>query len=397
MPLKLQKQTYLLITFGIILTPLMTLEEVFSLYAGTITSQTNVLSSIYIKGIKDVLLVILLGIGSTAYIIFREKMSLTIIIYFLLTFNLVLFSAAFSIQNSYLLTASGLRWAIPLLLPFFLYPLINSEVIYKISRALLIVFVLHFILQLLQLFFLKGWYGSTFFGLSARNPGIFLIPNTAAFFTITVFFVNVYLIETSKKLRRLLIITTFISVVLTASGTGFVVWILLYIIFYLNKGFYLLVPIVFLSTVPIIFYVMNFVFSRGEEYVTKSGGTRIGLFLEELNNAALISSQFGYGTNTAVLLGEGKILDSTLASVTSNLGLIALIIFLSIVFLLGTYSIIIKSKNLLGFIIVLILFSASTIITEAYPMNLILATLVAYSLKTGELLKIKKVYFYKGV
>lgn len=396
MTLKLQKQTYLLIAFGIILTPLMTFEEVLSLYTGTITSQTNVLSSTYVKGIKDVLFIILLCIGSAAFI-FRKKMSMPIIFYFLLTFNLVLFSVVFSVENSYLLTASGLRWAIPLLLPFFLYPVVDSEVIYKMSRALLVVFALHFILQLLQLFFLKDWYGNTFFGLSARNPGVFLIPNTAAFFTITVFFVNVFLIETSKRLGKLLILTTLLSVLLTASGTGFVVWILLYIIFHLNKGLYLLVPLVLSFTVPIIFYFMTFVFSRGEKYITKSGGGRLEVFLDELNSTGLISSKFGYGTNTAVLLGEGRIMDSTLASVTSNLGLVALMIFLSIIFLVGVHSIIIKSKNLLGFILILVLFSATTIITEAYPMNLILATLVAYFVKTGELFKIKKAYFYKTV
>lgn len=381
MTINLQKLAFWLIVVGIYLTPILSLQELLSLFTGNLTSQTTALSSVYVKGLKDVLLILLLFIGLLNFVLFHKKINRKVTFIFLLISGSVAISTFFSINNSYIFTFSGLRWAVPVLLPFFIFPLIDLRTINKIAKALLLIFALHFLLQIVQLFFLGGWFGRNFLGLSARNPGLFLIPNTAAFFTISVFFVNIFLTEMKKNHKRLLIITSLLSVLLTASGTGFVVWIVLFIIMYLNKGLFSATPLILLFSIPIVFYAMTFALQRGDEYLAVSGGTRLDIFLGALANAGFISSQFGFGTNTAILLGEGIITDSMFASVTINLGIFGLLVFVFLLISFGIKALYEKSRHYLAFVIIMALFSATTIVTEAYPMNMTLAVVAAYYLR----------------
>jgi hypothetical protein len=93
-----------------------------------------------------------------------------------------------------------------------------------------------------------------------------------------------------------------------------------------------------------------------------------------LNSASLISSDFGKFTNAYVLLRvSGDIMDSTFAALLGNHGLLPTVILVSILIFLFIYSLINLNKSKISLLIIILSFSSTTIIFEAYPMNLLLA------------------------
>jgi hypothetical protein len=101
-----------------------------------------------------------------------------------------------------------------------------------------------------------------------------------------------------------------------------------------------------------------------------------------LNSASLISSDFGKFTNAYVLLrGSGDIMDSTFAALLGNHGLLPVVILVSILIFLFIYSLINLSKSKISLLIIILSFSSTTIIFEAYPMNLLLAMIFPSTFK----------------
>jgi hypothetical protein len=385
-----RKAIPVLILVGIIITPLLSFQEVLSFIQGFLASQTEVLTSIYIKSLKDILLFSLLILGSVGQLFYRKKMNNIGVMILFLLISFIVLSLLCSINNSALTHLAGFRWALPLFLPFFIYPFIDEVTIRKLGKLLNVLFVIHIGLQLMQLFFAGSWFGYNALGLSSRNPGFFLIPSTGGFFTICVFYVNTYLIRQTVRVRFYLIFWTFISAVLTGSGTALVVWTILFLILVMNKGLISLAPLFIVCLTPFYLIIFDVLLSRPTNYIEKSGGDRINIFVNTFIDSGWISTSFGKGTNTAVLLGNGRILDSMYTSILFNLGLVAFIIFCLLITWMGIQAIIRKSKTQIGFVLLIALFSATVIITEAYPMNLILVVIGAIYLKNGDLYKIER-------
>ena len=128
---------------------------------------------------------------------------------------------------------------------------------------------------------------------------------------------------------------------------------------------------------------VSFLQTRDANYVEVSGGTRLSIFTKSLVESNLFSSDFGLGTNSAVLLGKGEIMDSTFASLVVNLGYIGLFLILGLIFLFLLYSVVAGYKSLFVFISIYTLFAFTTIIFEVYPVNLLMAVLLVYFMKTG--------------
>jgi hypothetical protein len=134
-----------------------------------------------------------------------------------------------------------------------------------------------------------------------------------------------------------------------------------------------------------------FLNTRDANYISESGGTRLTIFVENFMESSLISTDFGYGTNSAVLLGKGEIMDSTFASLVVNLGYFGFFMILALIFIAILYAGITKDKMLFVFLIVFTLFSFTTIISEVYPVNLIFGVLMVYFLqKDGDLIYLRE-------
>jgi hypothetical protein len=378
-----------IILLAILLTPLFSFYEVLALLTSTVTSQTEALTPIYIKVMKDVFfaLIIMLSI----YKILRRMRANRHIIIFLFLAGIIICNVCLTLINggNYLLVLAGLRWSIPMFLPFFLIGTIDTKFMNKITKVLLPLFVLHFILQIYQLFNMQLWFGTNVFGLAARTPGIFMIPNTAAFFTVLCWFFFYYYGEYTERQKIFFHIGAGISIFLTMSGTGIVVYALLLCILALGRRYLKIVLPFFPIVVVLLLLLVTLVVGRGEDYVQISGGTRVQIFIDELMNANLLTNSFGIGTNTGVLLAEsemnvrgGKIVDSTYASLVANLGLVGLVLVTVSVILWLFSALRANRRDIYSFTIIFGLFGATTIIFEAFPMSLLFAVCFAHYLQS---------------
>lgn len=231
------------------------------------------------------------------------------------------------------------------------------------------------------MFFASSWYGTSAFGLNLRNPGLFLIPNTGAFFSIVSLYTSLFISDFTKKKKFFIILISTISVFLTLSGTGLIVFLCVLFFYFatkeMMKWYLLIVPF----GIIFIYFFVIFLSSRDANYIEQSGGTRLSIFMENFMKSDVVSTNFGFGTNTAVMLGKGEIMDSTFASLIVNLGYFGFFAVVFLFFLLISYSIIFRNKSLFVFFVVFTLFSFTTIISEVYPVNLIMAVLVVYFMR----------------
>lgn len=379
----ISKSINIIILLAFILTPIFTIKESMALIFGGIISQTEIATPIYIKLLKDLMFIMLILFSILG--IFYSKRILKINI-FLILYIIFLLLIAYLFKNDLIIFFSGIRWLIPFMLMLLLIPYITKELIIKISYIGFYLFIFHFSIQLFQLFFAGAWFGLNAFGLSARNPGIFFIPSTSAFFTILILFLNMFYMD-DQKIKRFIFILSPISVFLTASGSGVVVYMVIVLLYLLKKRYMSLLPILGIVLFLIVFLTLEDIVGR-KDFIELSFGVRIMIFLELLQNSDLFSSNFGYATNTGVLIGSFSgvenaafVADSTYASILGNLGLFTFILVMLFIFLSLFLAWLQKDREKLIFILIYFLFSATTIIFEAYPMNLLFSILMAYYLR----------------
>jgi len=369
--LKIKEIIKLIIVFGVLITPLLNSGEVIALLTKDLKSQQVLYTSIYVKILKD--LIMLLYIFSLVLLI-RKLNLINIIITFGL-FIIVMLSIFYTALENDIYIIYGLRWLYPLFILIVGLKCFQDDFLGKeFERSLLFVFFFHLIVQIYQFFSGISWFG-VLGEYSARNPGIFLLPNTAAFFTSTILYYYLFLAKKSIRFKITLILFSMLSVILAGSGTGIIVNFFI-LILYLSNKFIITMSIFALPIATFIFLkILQLVeFLRGEGYVTISGGTRLQIFLDTLKDAQLFSDKFGYFTNVSNLMGiqDTMIADSTYTSLVGNLGLIpfVLIIFLLMFLFFNAY---LKADEVkLAFLSLVGLFSATTIILEAYPMNFLL-------------------------
>lgn len=372
-----------LVLIVIALTPIFSIYESLALIFGGIVDNSRALTPAYIKAIKDIIFVLLATIGFMGIVRKNRvhKYGLLFLLYLLL-----LVVIAFIYRDNLLVFVAGLRWIFPLLLITFLIPYVTREFLAKIANILLGLFFLHFIFQIIQLFFAQGWFGRNALGLSLRNPGVFFIPSTAAFFTMCVLFFTMFH-QHNRMYRRWVFWLSPLSIILTASGTGIGVYPVVMTIYLASKRFFKFLPFVIVVLFSLVGYTIEDITGR-DKVVEGSFATRVEIFLELIGQASFASQNFGYGTNTGVLLANqyglglnAMITDSTYTSIIANLGIPTFVLTLFIVLLFSTVAWLNKDKEKLIFITIFSLFSATTNIVEAFPMNLLFAILTAYYLK----------------
>lgn len=369
-----------LVVLVLLLVPAMNYGEVAALFQGAVVSQVNTYSGA-IKAIKDfyflsafILVIIAAFLGKR----------LGFKVWFSVHFSIFLICVplVFSLENSLVYTASGIRWCLPFVL-MFLYPLIfDIDKLRWFALVLVFLLFLNFTLQVFQVFFAGGWYGE-WSGLNIRNPGVFLIPSTSAIFVCFAFFFVWCSNEFSRKFVVLLFVFSGLSIVLTVSATGVLLFSIICLFFvyeYSRKLFILFVPLV-LSFLLIFYQVLLL---RHTDFLAISGGGRLSILLESLYSSGFLSDQFGVGTNTAVILSEGIIADSFYSSLVINLGWFALSLFVVSLFVMAIFLLFRRRCVEFCFLLLLMVAMCSTVITEVFPVNLIIIMLFSMFVNRSE-------------
>ena len=369
------------IIIGLLITPLLNIGEVYALLIGTLKGQTILHTPIYIKSMKDILMIFLILLFAVKF--FFKKINISFVILVLLFILIVIINITSSVliygNDNFIIY--GLRWIYPLLIFVLGIKLFNEIFLGKsFEKAFILVFLVNFSLQIYQFFRGISWFG-VIGGYSARNPGMFLIPNSGSFFSIIVLYWFMYHSQLNSFVKNFMVFLAVISIVLTLSGTGIPVLAFLVILYLSPRKAVALLPI-FILILP---FMLKFISTiRGDEFVEVSGGTRLEIFLETFGKTNIFAENFGYFTNVSVLLGGGDaIMDSTYASVLGNLGILGLMVVIGILFYLIFMSYLKLDKVKLSFLIIIASFSATTIIFEAYPMNLLLS-LIACKIYLGD-------------
>lgn len=277
-------------------------------------------------------------------------------------------------KHDWLTAALGLRWITPLLIFMLMKDWVRK---YDGFRGVAWVYAGMLIcvgVQIYQLFNMPPVFG-TIFGLSARTPGFFLAPNTASFFGCTcAVFVSVFGRGNFKHKAAGAVIAFAISA-LAQSGTGIVVSAFLLLHVFLARSqaiLFFAVGLAFLWILP----NLDALLSR-DGFTALSGGGRIDRFNEIVSESAFSLNNFGYYTNAANLADSmsqyRKAVDSLIASFIGNFGaLTALVVTIITLFVFQNFKGT-KIENISSTLFVFSVFAFSTIIFEAYPMNIILA------------------------
>lgn len=381
------------ILVGVALTPALNAGEVLALVRGLVRAQEDTYTPLYVKAIKDVCLGIAALLGAAAVVV-RGRTS--VLVYPFLVFVLFLLaSAAYVYRIEPQFAVAGLRWAFPIAVAFLLIGHVDEEFVARLADVVAGVLVVHLVAQLFELFFMSDWFGRNVFGLAGRVPGIFFIPNTAGFFAIVALFLA-HFHGRRPWVRGLVHAVVPISVFLTQSGTGLIVYLLFVGIIVVRRiGLRRAAPL--MVAVPAaavaLFPLLPAITGRGSDYLTLSGGTRIDILRSIVLESDLFPKLFGHATNTAVGLsvnlsrgperGLSVITDSTYASIAGNLGLLGLAAFVLGAMLWTIYLYARPRWELVTFTMIFGLYGATTVVTEAFPMNLVFAVMFALYAERG--------------
>lgn len=367
----------------LIITPIFNLQELLLLMRGELETVSQVAGNYFIKFAKDIGYLSLLLIGADFYL---RRTDYWIASFFFVFFSAVALSFLISVASVGVMVAvSGLRWAVPVLLIAVLQGFPWRSGFERLSGLLFYLGLANFAVQLFELFTMPHWYGTNLLGLPGRVPGFFLLPNTCAFFAVTVYALVAFDPAAGRARRGVATLALFTSVLLTQSGTGIVAFTICAVYRYSNTVSGKLLWYATLLAIPVLVLSLGTLTGRGDDYLVESGGKRLSILRDVVVNSTPVSIEFGKYTNTGNLLlsldspqEEVLATDSTVASVIGNTGWFGAIALLGL-FLRYLY-LFYRSGCRRGIAIMLsyAIFSLTTIVFEAFPMNLILAVALAY-------------------
>jgi hypothetical protein len=349
--------------------PLNNCYEIYAMMNGTLASVSEdssawsiALTPIYIKGIKDIffLLSVLLFIatwiktnrnknkfGSMPFILLN--------VFILIVALTAIYSMSFMPMNIVLMGVRG-YWAVGFVYIGAMYHNIDER---KLYLSIVGVFMLDFLLQVVQ--FITDVGHAVYF--EHRSPGMFIIPATAGAFALLVHYVAIKLNSTAIK------VLSFLSLVMSNSTTGLLIFALYYFYSFRNKikPKFLYYPM-YLTFITAAGYALvshlGQVTGRGEG-ASYSALIRFELFITALTNwTSLIFGQgMGVATSQAVISGYSNsvIADNTYVGIIYNAGIVPSLIMLA--FVLTTYR---YFENKILFLI-FTAYSMTTVIFEINP------------------------------
>lgn len=378
-----------ILVFAVLTFPVSSVGELGELFQGTLADTATVYTSPLLKGFKDVVFVSLI-----LYLAIKTAISGSVSKIKIIWLSAVATMVFPLLAQPYIpYSLFGLRWAMPFILTALMIDFVDRALIDKVGKAVLLMYTLHFVTQLVQVVWMPPFFATTLLGLT-RAPGFFANAGTAALYTVLSIFWAMHHFP-RRMVRSAVLLTAPLSIMLAASGTGVVVAIILYLIFAFRAvdsvgsaviRSYLRLPVILsLIIAPIIVFAFLNEITGREGYVEMSGGNRLDLFLEALTAPIWLSTRFGSATNTAMLatlsgLADDHgawVVDSMATSLILNLGLPLAILF-SILPLVSIFSYKSELTARVSCLVIIVAFSAVTNISEIFPANLLCALLLAY-------------------
>lgn len=297
----------------------------------------------------------------------------------------VAFAAIISLLINDIMTAIiGLRWAFPFLIFFALGDWTKYFDQSRASHWLLLGMLICLFAQIYQIFNMPPVYGEVLPGIPARTPGIFLAPNSTAFFACASLACLMTCVNNQRLLTVQAAIIALAICILTQSGTGIIVCLIL-ILRLISSNSTTLFLIIALAFVGLLLPNLNSLTMR-EDYIALSGGGRLSVLYDISKAAALSFGDFGTYTNASNLMSDdpqGMIaVDSLVASWLGNFGIFSIPILFMVWLFVKYYMCDIDWKRAMPCVVVLSLFSLTTVVFEAFPMNLYLAVGIWLSRKS---------------
>lgn len=354
--------------------------EIWTLFLNKSYSFTAYEGPLIFKIFKD-LFVVFLILFSLAFGWVKKSKPLTLesILCVLLVAFLFFLS---TMANGVMIAAAGLRWFLPVLLFMVFRSFAGDVKIEMLTRLLYALLSVCVGVQVLQLFYMPPIYGVIGPDLAARVPGFFIFPNTTAFFaSVATSCVLVY--GKSHFMRVSSVILCAVSSGLAQSGTGILVSLFLSLFYFFGRYRKLIICVAPLVLIPVLFFLDDI--TGRDDFLALSGGGRLEVFARIATTKFASYDSFGLFTNTGVLVSgrffEGgddvaTVADSMFAAMAGNLGLYSLLVVFSLACYLWNRTAEIDWPKLMPVAGVYLLFSFTTIISEAYPMNLLLTFLM---------------------
>lgn len=371
----------------IVFTPVFNISELLQFLQGGVVSVLNFSGLSFLKYLKDIfffliLFLCIIEVWRTGKFNYYNDV-------FILFLMLCLGSMVVSLLFVPVLgVLAGLRMIFSLLLLPFLYRIADKDFTGRVAKTLLAIFIFHFALQLIQVFVIGNlMFGANALGLSKRNPGIYIIPSSAGFFTLVCkYFFDYHLSIKSSIRRNILNIMILCSVFLAGSGTTVVAYFVYILVNILNKFDRKSKSIIFLPMIGLVvvfFSMLPILTSRDDIFLSLL--TRLGIAGDVLQpQNVLLSPNFGLGTNIAKILKVpgALVLDSTYTAIIYNIGILGFISYCIFIYRLFSehflHTDFATKKQFLGFSCIFLMFSFTVIIFEAFPMNLLFAISLSY-------------------
>lgn len=288
---------------------------------------------------------------------------------------LILFMVSLSmLYNGFVAGLIGLRW----IFPFMLFLLMGDwgEVLDTAAAVpwIFLGLVSNLAVQVYQLLYMPPVFGEIFPGVPARTPGFFVAPNSTAFFA-CVSAACVMVFAPSKLVLRALAVGLALTIsALAQSGTGMVAAVLLGLRLICGRHRYVFWAIT-LCTLALALPNLDILTMR-EDYVELSGGGRLDAFRVITQESALSITRFGLYTNTANLQSDSPedqlAPDSLIASWVGNFGFFAILAAVLSGLFIRYRMRSVDWSAVMPCVLVFGIFSMTTIVFEAFPMNIYL-------------------------
>lgn len=372
----------------LLVTPLLNVAEIAALVSGVAVRQNNMTTPAWIKGIKDIGLIVMALAAGWLTLRKRDPAQKRAFPLFGLMTLAAAASAAYtlaanpiSLNDRVFLVMAGARWFLPLALAWLLIGKVDAAFMRVVSRVAALMFLASFVFQLFLAFHATNGYGFNQFGLPERVSGIFLVANTAGFYACLAAFLAYYYLEGSP-LRWPALLLAPASIFFTQSGGAFMGLALLLWLVPMGRRWLrarlILMPILGVAML----LSLQFLTARSD-LLRVSGQGRLSIFTNAITASGFISSQFGKGTNSGVMLRsmgvdtQSQITDSFYAGVVTNtggFGLFAVMAFLAVALVI-CLRFAWKTGRIepLAFLALYAAFGATSPFTEAFPMNLLMA------------------------
>ncbi len=377
---------------SIVMVPLFHVGEIMSLLDGSIRDQVTLHTWLPVIVVKNMLLPLIVALALAA--VFYKKVCCSNVEYLgsfvLLGMATIAVLATDNIGTWQFL--AGVRWLLPLFLVFLFVPLVDKAFVSRLVYVCLVILGVNFAMQLWELGHMHPWWGvlpDT--KLAARTPGFFSLPSTSAMFAcFSVLFS--FLVVEEKRMKWVIGTCGMFSVFLTQSGTGFCAMLIVLASLAMGTRWRAWFPVIVLVSYELTKLIMPYF--RGEGYYHVSLGGREDIFLGSMGSMGsmgkwLFGADFGAGTSAAWLLKDNfpiaihpVMTDSLLTQFLVNLGGIGLLAYLLLMVGATLIAYVSEKQMAVLWLTVTGIFSVTTPITEAFPMNMILAVAIAYLIRT---------------